>query len=160
MNTARFPDHHSPTTRPARSDRDTGSAAGPDPPPESAERIVDVRDGLTIVAPSDPPRLGPLAGPGAAEDPARRRRSRRRTTHGARPAPIVITIPGVIVNHALKFAFYAQAISETGRRAVRPIHEQQLADATTCVQRHGGQIVADYFDVYPDGRRSWDHRRE
>ena len=64
------------------------------------------------------------------------------------------------MNHALKFAFYAQAISETGRRAVRPIHEQQLADATTCVQRHGGQIVADYFDVYPDGRRSWDHRRE
>ena len=64
------------------------------------------------------------------------------------------------MNHTLKFAFYGQAISQTGRRAARPIHDQQLAAAITQVQRHGGKIVADYFDVYPDRRRSWDHRRE
>jgi hypothetical protein len=32
--------------------------------------------------------------------------------------------------------------------AARPVHADQLAAATTRVQRHGG-IVADYFDVYP-----------
>jgi site-specific DNA recombinase len=64
------------------------------------------------------------------------------------------------VNHTLKFAFYGQAISETGRRAARPIREQQLAEATTRVQRHGGKIVADYFDVYPDRHRALHHRRE
>jgi hypothetical protein len=64
------------------------------------------------------------------------------------------------MNHTLKFAFYGQAIIDAGRRAARPIHALQHADATTRVARHGGQIVADYFDVYPDWRRSWGHRRE
>jgi hypothetical protein len=59
----------------------------------------------------------------------------------------------------MKFAFYGQAIT-TERRTARPIHVQQRADATDRVARHGGQIVADYFDVYPDGRRAWQHRRQ
>ncbi len=59
----------------------------------------------------------------------------------------------------MKFAFYGQAIT-TDRRTARPIHAYQLADATGHVARHDGQIVADYFDVYPDGRRAWRHRRQ
>jgi hypothetical protein len=59
----------------------------------------------------------------------------------------------------MKFAFYGQAIT-TDWRTARPIHAQQLADATGRIARRGGQIVADYFDVYPDGRRPWRHRRQ
>lgn len=42
----------------------------------------------------------------------------------------------------MKFAFYGQATT-TDRRTARPIHAQQLADATGRIARHGGQIVAD-----------------
>ena len=59
----------------------------------------------------------------------------------------------------MNFAFYGQAIT-IGRRAARPIHAQQLADATARVSRHDGTIIADYFDVYPDRLRAWRHRRQ
>jgi hypothetical protein len=59
----------------------------------------------------------------------------------------------------MKFAFYGQAIT-TDRRTARPIHTQQRADATARIALRDGQIVTDYFDVYPDGQRAWRHRRQ
>ena len=55
----------------------------------------------------------------------------------------------------MNFAFYGLAAA-TSRRAARPVHTDQLAAATTHVQRHGG-IVADYFDVYSDRYRAVPH---
>jgi|SRR5690242_9959787 len=59
----------------------------------------------------------------------------------------------------MNFAFYGQAIM-TNRTAARPFRAQQLADATARVARHGGTIVAEYFDVYPDRLNAWRHRRQ
>lgn len=44
----------------------------------------------------------------------------------------------------MDFAFYGLAAT-TERRAARALHTDQLADATSRVQRHGGHIIADYF---------------
>ena len=60
----------------------------------------------------------------------------------------------------MNFAFYGQAIIKNGRRGASLIRAQQLAHANTRIARHGGQIVADYFDVYPDRLWSWRHRRQ
>ena len=58
----------------------------------------------------------------------------------------------------MNFAFYGLAAA-TGRRAARPVHADQLSAATARVQRHGGVVVADYFDVYPDRFRPVWHCR-
>jgi site-specific DNA recombinase len=58
----------------------------------------------------------------------------------------------------MNFAFYGLATA-TSRRAARPVHADQLTAATKRVQRHGGVIVADYFDVYPNRRRAVRHCR-
>jgi lambda repressor-like predicted transcriptional regulator len=60
----------------------------------------------------------------------------------------------------VNYAFYGQAIIKTGRRGARLIHDQQLAEATSRVQQYCDQIVADYFDVYPDRLWSCRHRRQ
>jgi len=57
----------------------------------------------------------------------------------------------------MKFTLYGQAIA-VDRRTAPPSTRNKLAEATGCIAYHDGQIVADYFDVYPDGRRAWRHR--
>jgi len=58
----------------------------------------------------------------------------------------------------MNFAFYGQAVT-TDRQEARRIRDQQVADAAARVAAVGGQIVRDFFDVYPDRHRAWRHRR-
>jgi site-specific DNA recombinase len=59
----------------------------------------------------------------------------------------------------MNYVFYGLAPT-TDRRAARALQTDQLADASRRMQRHGGHLVADYFDVYPDKLRAWRHRRQ
>jgi hypothetical protein len=59
----------------------------------------------------------------------------------------------------MNYAFYGQATT-TDRRAARLERTRQRAEAAARVQRLGGQIVADYFDVYRDRFTSLAHRRQ
>jgi predicted site-specific integrase-resolvase len=59
----------------------------------------------------------------------------------------------------MNFAFYGQATT-TDRGAARLVRARQRAEAATRVQRLGGQIVAEYFDVYRDRYTGLSYRRQ
>jgi site-specific DNA recombinase len=59
----------------------------------------------------------------------------------------------------MNFAFYGQATTKD-RAAARLVRAHQLEGAGARVRRHGGLIVVEYFDVYPDRLTSLWHRRQ
>lgn len=59
----------------------------------------------------------------------------------------------------MNYAFYGQAIT-TDRAAARLDRARQRAEAAARVQRVGGRIVVEYFDVYRDRYTGLGYRRQ